>query len=183
MSACGGRGVDTARGRGQGRLAALKLVVHTNPTLPCVDPNTLPKHPTGPPRRNTLPRNTLPKHATKRVIWIREPHSLAVAPPSFWRLRTGLRLGQVREPASVRPRPLDEEPKIGRVRLFVQREFRVDFALLGPRALDLIGGRDTALLPSLAMGLGPVVAFLRCRDMALLPRLTVGLGSVAAFPR
>ena len=135
------------------------------------------------PYRNTLPRNTLPKHASKRVIWIREPHSLAVAPPSFWRLRTGLRLGQVREPASVRPRPLDKEPKIGRLRLFVQREFRVDFALLGPRALDLIGGRDTALLPSLAMGLGPVVAFLRCRDMALLPRLTVGLGSVAAFPR
>eukprot|EP00964_Phaeocystis_antarctica_P124766 scaffold88402_cov81-Phaeocystis_antarctica.AAC.1 len=68
----------------------------------------------------------------------------------------------------------------GRVPLFVQREFRVDFALLSP--FGLIGGRDTALLPRLTVGLGPVVAFLRCRDTASL-WLVMGLGPVVAFPR
>ena len=63
----------------------------------------------------------------------------------------------------------------------------MDFALLGPSPRDLIGGRDTALLPRLIMGLGPefvraAVAFLRCRDTALI-RLAMGLGPVVAFPR
>ena len=76
------------------------------------------------------------------------------------------------------------------LRLFVKRKFRVDFALLETlhsekvqSALgELIGGRDTALLARLAVGLGPVVAsprrlpLVECRLLA--PPLAVLLGGV-----